>query len=243
MSRLASSLLLSAGLGTRLRPITNTIPKCMLSIDSRPLLAKWIDDIYHFNEQRIVINTHHLAHVVEDYFSSLQSEFPKVELVYEEQLLGTAGTLLAQLERLGNGDTLVAHADNFCMADFGLFIEAHLRRPRHALITMMTFETNRSPEQIGLVETNDSGMLVRIHEKQKIFTGNVANGAIYIFSEEAKERLRTLPFLKKNLEIVDHVLPYFLTEIYCYPCDGELIDIGTKETYFDAQQKFSNKKI
>ena len=76
---------------------------------------------------------------------------------------------------------------------------------------MMTFETNRSPEQIGLVETNDSGMLVRIHEKQKIFAGNVANGAIYIFSEKAKERLRTLPFLK-NLEIVDHVLPYFLTK-------------------------------
>ena len=116
MSRLASSLLLSAGLGTRLRPITNTY-KCMLSIDSEPLFVKWIDDVYHFNEKK---NSDKYASSCtrggEDYFSSLQSEFQKVELVYEDQLLGTAGTLLAQLERLGNGDTLVAHADNFCTA-------------------------------------------------------------------------------------------------------------------------------
>ena len=58
------AFLLAAGLGTRLRPITNTTPKCMLLIDDRPLLDIWLDAFYTAGVNEVLVNLHHLPEVV-----------------------------------------------------------------------------------------------------------------------------------------------------------------------------------
>jgi mannose-1-phosphate guanylyltransferase len=108
------AILLSAGVGTRLKPITDTIPKCLVRINGIPLMQIWIDLLINGGISKILINTHYLPNQVRDFIE--QSKYRnKIELVHEGALLGTAGTLLANTSFFNNEPLLVAHADNLSL--------------------------------------------------------------------------------------------------------------------------------
>src|SRR5260221_3640312 len=134
------AMLLAAGLGTRLRPLTNTIPKCLVPIKAQPLLGVWLDRLTHAGIGPFLVNTHYLPEQVQAFVASSPYR-DRVTLVHEEELLGTAGTLIANLEFFEGQDGLLIHADNYCLADFHDFVRAHRQRPPHCLMTMMTFRT------------------------------------------------------------------------------------------------------
>ena len=115
------AILLAAGFGTRLMPLTANIPKCLVPIKGRPLLDYWLDRLTQAGIGPFLINTHYLSeHVAAFIQSSVYRD--QVTLVNEAKLLGTAGTLIANLGYFGGKDGLLIHADNYCLADF--FIEA-----------------------------------------------------------------------------------------------------------------------
>ena len=88
------AILLAAGLGTRLRPITDTIPKCLVPINGKPLIDYWLEQLTKAGIEKFLINTHYLHEQVESYIE--QSKFAgMVDLVYEEELLLTGGTVIA----------------------------------------------------------------------------------------------------------------------------------------------------
>lgn len=86
------SLLLAAGLGTRLRPFTDVWPKCLMPIGQKPLLEIWLESMQKVGIDQVLVNLHYHAEAVQAF---LQRTFFSswVNSVYEEQLLGTAGTL------------------------------------------------------------------------------------------------------------------------------------------------------
>src|SRR5690348_2694078 len=86
--------LLAAGVGSRLRPLTNTIPKCMMVIDDRPLLDIWLDRFARAGIDEVLVNLHHLPDVVRTHLAARTAP-PKIQMVFESQLLGSAGTLRA----------------------------------------------------------------------------------------------------------------------------------------------------
>lgn len=88
------ALLLAAGLGTRLKPLTNYLPKCLIPIHGRPLLDYWLEILVNHGVSEIVINTHYFSPLVVDYVNR-SSWVDKVVMVHEENLLGTGGTILA----------------------------------------------------------------------------------------------------------------------------------------------------
>ena len=112
MTKPFRALLLAAGLGTRLRPITLHTPKCLVPIQGEPLLGLWLRHLDFIGCDSVLINTHHLAEEVEVFLKSWQSSTMSVETVYEPVLLGTAGTLLANQGFFGNATGLLIHADN-----------------------------------------------------------------------------------------------------------------------------------
>lgn len=178
------ALLLAAGLGTRLRPLTDAVPKCLVPVAGRPLLAYWLELLFEHGQVReVVINTHHLPGPVQAFCGS-SPYGDRLHLVHEERLLGTAGTLNAQLSRLNGGDVLVAHADNLTLFDPLAFEARHKARPPGCLLTMMTFDA-QDPRQCGVVELNEQGVVTAFHEKVAQPPSNLANAAVYLFSEEA----------------------------------------------------------
>ena len=135
------SILLAAGLGTRLRPLTNNMPKCLINIDGEPLLSLWLSKLKELHVEDFFINTHYLSHEVEKYISKTDFK-DNVTLSYEKELLGTAGTLIKNKEFFGGEDGFLIHADNFCSDDLKRMLEVHKNRPENCVMTMLIFETD-----------------------------------------------------------------------------------------------------
>src|SRR4030042_5227468 len=114
------AILLAAGLGTRLQPLTNDIPKCLISIDGKPLLEYWITMLYNGGVFPLLVNLQHHADKVANFiYNSPYREF--VTTVYEKKLLGTGRTLLINRVFFGDEPLMLVHADNLSIFDVQAF--------------------------------------------------------------------------------------------------------------------------
>src|SRR5258708_10278422 len=107
-------MVLAAGLGTRLRPLTDHCAKPLVPVGDRPMVAHVLERLRTAGVSRIVVNSHHRVDEVRDFFRSQ----PHVRVSEEQELLGTAGGLAYASESLGEGDVAVWNAD--ILADFVL---------------------------------------------------------------------------------------------------------------------------
>ncbi|MDY7577032.1 nucleotidyltransferase family protein [Herbaspirillum sp. RTI4] len=226
------ALLLAAGFGTRLRPLTNTIPKCLVPIHGQPLLDMWLERLTAAGIGPFLINTHYLSEQVSAYVEGSPYRDQTI-LVHEPVLLGTAATLIAHLDFFDDEDGLLIHADNYCLADFKGFLQAHRQRPNGCLMSMMTFRTD-TPSSCGIVTLNEQNVVIGFEEKCEHPNGNLANGAVYLLSGEL------IALLNKSCgnitDFSNQVLPGLLGKIYAYETLAPLIDIGTPENYAKANQ-------
>lgn len=227
------ALLLAAGLGTRLRPITDTVPKCLVSICGVPLIDYWLDLLLGGSIEKVLVNTHHLSDSVEAHLE--QSKWRgQIEFVYEEELLGTGGTVLVNKAFFEGDAFLLAHADNLTCFDLDAFVSCHTERPGGVDITMMTFSTD-TPQSCGIVEEDENGIVVEFHEKVEAPPGNHANGAVYIFEPSVIEFIEGLG--RPTVDISTEVLPNFLGRIQTFYNDVYLRDIGTVESLRLAEKE------
>lgn len=228
------ALLLAAGLGTRLRPLTNNIAKCLVPINGKPLLEYWLSMLVNADVYPILINLHHFAGQVRDYLA--KSEFSSfVTTVYEDMLLGTAGTLLKNRNFFEDGPVMLVHVDNLSKFDVKAFIERHRNRPLGCEITMMTFVTH-TPHSCGIVELDARGIVQAFHEKVPNPAGNLANGAVYILESSVFDFLVGLD--KEIIDFSTEVLPSYIGRIHTFHNDVYHRDIGTIESYEAANREF-----
>lgn len=231
-------LLLAAGYGTRLRPLTNTTPKCLIPINGEPLLGIWLERLIQADMGPFLINTHYLAKQVESFIRKSPYQ-NMVTLVHEDELLGTAGTLIKNLDFFQGGEGMLIHADNYCLADLKTFKLVHHQRPSECVMTMMTFRTD-APSSCGIVEIDHHGVVVGFYEKISNPPGNLANGAIYALSPEM-----LLEISKEHPPVTDfslEILPRFLGRIFTYEIDDPLIDVGTMQKYEMANKIAKRRK-
>ena len=229
------ALLLAAGLGTRLRPLTEHTPKCLVPIHGRPLLDYGLDMLLDGGGvDHAWINTHHLAAKVAAHVRASRWA-ARTTLFHEPELLGTGGTLLANRAELAGDPLLVAHADNLCTFDVRKFAAAHAARPPGVQMTMMTFVTD-TPESCGIVELDVEGRVVAFHEKVRTPPGRVANGAVYILEPTVIDFLAELG--RPVIDLSTEVLPRFVGRIVAHPNDGYLRDIGTPAALAAAEREF-----
>lgn len=219
------AVLLAAGLGTRLLPLTESVPKCLVQLGGRPLLDYWFESLTRANIGPFLVNTHHLAHVVRRCIED--SGYNRhVTLSHESELLGTGGTLLANRQFFNRDPVLLAHADNLCLCDFRDFREAHERRQASSVITMMTFRTS-TPESCGIVEIDEQGVVTSFYEKVDNPPGHIANGAVYIVEPTAVDFLASLN--KHYIDFSTEVIPRFIGQIYTWANTEIHHDIGTPD--------------
>ena len=226
-------LLLAAGLGTRLRPITYNIPKCLVKINGRTIIEWWLEHLESIDCESVIINTHYYSEKVSELLNGCNNYSVKIVEKYEKELLGTAGTLLANAKFFSGKIGIIIHADNATDTNLANLIKAHHNRPKHCLMTMMTFTTN-TPESCGIVEIDSEGVVQRMHEKVKSPPGNRANGAIYVFEEELLEIIKESNEGFKDIST--QVLPMVMGRIYTYHTRRNFIDIGTPESLSKARQ-------
>lgn len=230
------AMLLAAGLGTRLRPLTDTIPKCLVSIKGQALLGIWLERLSQAGIGPFLVNTHYLSERVQTFVAASPYR-DQVTLVYEDKLRGTAGTLISNLDYFEGQDGLLIHADNYCLADFHGFLQAHQRRPTGCLMTMMTFRSD-TPSSCGIVKLDARGVVVGFHEKVANPPGNLANGAVYLLSAELLQTMAAE--LSGVVDFSTEVLKKLIGRIYTYETKEILLDIGTPESYELANSRHPN---
>jgi len=229
------ALLLAAGLGTRLKPLTNYLPKCLVPIHGRPLLDYWLESLVLNGINEILINTHYLEPLVNKYISG-SSWLKNVTLVHEERLLGTGGTILANKGFFENDSFLVAHADNLTIFDPIAFADSHKMRPSESEMTMMVFETP-DPKSCGIVGIDERGIVTSFHEKVSCPPGRLANAAVYILEPALLYFMEAL--CKNEIDFSTDVIPQFMGRIFTYINSSYHRDIGTVESWTEAHKDFS----
>lgn len=227
------ALLLAAGLGTRLRPITNTVPKCLVEINGRPLLDYWIELLGKGGIADILINLHYLPDAVLSYIKTCRHSV-NLTTASEENLLGTAGTLLRNRAFFQGQPAMLIHADNLSLFDPLAFIDRFLSRENGIEITMMTFHTD-APQACGIVELDARGVVRVFHEKVANPPGNLANAAAYILSPAVLEFIAGLG--KEVIDFSTEVLPHFIGRINSFHNGIYHRDIGTVESLLAAQRE------
>jgi mannose-1-phosphate guanylyltransferase len=233
------ALLLAGGLGTRLRPLTDSVPKCLVRIHGKPLLQYWLDLLLPHADSldavdAVLVNTHYLPDPVRQFVAASPSR-SRISLVHEDILLGTGGTVLRNRDFFANQPFIVAHADNLTRFDVKAFIRRHRERPKGVAVTMMTFETD-DPRSCGIVEEDARGIVKGFHEKVPDPPGNHANAAVYIFEPSVIDDLAALG--KAVIDLSTEVIPRYIGSICTFHNADYHRDIGTLESLAKAEQEF-----
>lgn len=221
MNRPLRALLLAAGLGTRLRPITLHTPKCLVPVAGEPLLGRWLRQLEDDACEAVLINTHYLADQVEAFLQERPAGPMRVHTIHEPELLGTAGTLLANRSFFEGATGLLIHADNAMAGDL------------QGLLTMLTFRTDQ-PRSCGIVATDERGVVTAFHEKVADPPGNCANGALYAFDPEFVEVLARMQPAPSDFST--EVIPTLMGRIQTWHTEQPYLDIGTPHALEAAQE-------
>jgi len=132
------AFILAAGYGTRLRPLTDLIPKPLLPLANRPLLELLLDHLDRLGIGRVGINVHHLAGRMEEFLETRRGG-PEITLFREKEILGTGGGLGQAWGSFGREPCLVINGDVAFDLDLAAILEAHQEavRSRKAAVTMV----------------------------------------------------------------------------------------------------------
>jgi mannose-1-phosphate guanylyltransferase len=225
------ALLLAAGAGTRLRPLTETIPKCLVPIGGRALLDYWFDLVFTAGIERALVNTSYRSAQAHAHMSASPWR-ERVDVVHEPALLGTGGTVLANRAWLGRAPFLVAHADNLTDFDVAGLFATHRERPAGCALTMLAFHTDR-PQQSGILALDSRNVVQGFFEKVATPPGTLANAAVYIFEPEVVDFIVRLG--RPIVDLSTEVIPAFLGRILAVTHTGYHRDIGTPDSLAQAQ--------
>jgi D,D-heptose 1,7-bisphosphate phosphatase len=216
------ALLLAGGLGTRLRPLTDTVSKCLIPIRERVLLDFWIDRLIEARIGEARINTHALAEQVRDYISRVNDE-GQIRLVesYEPRLLGSAGTIAANADLANDAETIVIiYADNLSDIDLRPLIDFH--RSHSEPLTMVLFQAP-DPRACGIAELDDEGRIVSFIEKPDQPTTDLANAGLYVLDADAYREIGQ----RGAFDLGFDVLPQFVGRMRGWIWGGYHLDVGT----------------
>lgn len=229
------AVILSAGLGTRLRPLTDGVPKVMIPVAGKPLLEWHIEQFKKHGVGEFFINLHYLPDVIKNYFGDGSRWGVKIEYVLEEpDIRGTAGGVKNFDGKL-RGDFFVVYGDIYSEVDYGAMAGAFAAHP-DAIGMELVGETDH-PEDSDLVEVNNELRFVKIYQKPHATLPRRYKSmrGIYIFNQKI---LQYIP-PKTYYEIDHQLLPDIIVKgekFYGYETSNYLYDIGTPERYRTVEE-------
>jgi len=239
------AFLLAAGLGTRLRPLTETLPKCLIPIHDKPLLEIWLELLAHYEVTSVLINTHHLADQVTAFINTYRPTSPmEIITTFEPELLGSAGTLWHQRDFVADhGDFIIAYADNLTNINLEKLIDFHNGfRSAGCIFTMGLFHAP-VPRQCGIATLNVDGRITDFEEKPKNPQSDLANAGIYVASQDIFQYYNDLQKITTGVrDIATHLLPQLRGRMFGVSIEGYLKDIGTLQAYHQALRQWPNRE-
>ena len=222
------AFLLAAGHGTRLRPITDTIPKCLVPICGIPMLKIWLQVCRNAGVDEVMINLHSHAEIVRNWLRS-NCDGMNVRLAEESILLGSAGTVLSNRQWVSSDPCFwILYADVLTNANLAAMLEFH--KSRQPAATLGLYQVP-DPSRCGIVTFDEQEVVRDFVEKPTHPKGNWAFSGVMIGTPELLDHIPP----RFPVDLGFDVLPRLIGRMLAYPISDFLLDIGTMENYRAAQ--------
>ena len=222
------AFILAAGSGSRLRPLTDSVPKCLLPIQGAPLLEIWLENCAMAGISEVLVNVHSHAGKIRD-FARTHKVPVRVHIAEEEELLGSAGTLAANRQFVSGEDVFfVLYGD--VLTNLNLLDLLAFHRD-HATVATLGIHHVPDPTQCGIVMTDEHDIVRGFVEKPAEPIGNWAFSGIMA----ARQQLFDFIPARRPADIGFHLLPQLVGRMSAYRISAFLLDIGTLHTYRAAQ--------
>lgn len=221
-----SCVIMAGGKGTRLKPFTEVLPKPLIPVKDKTLIELIIEQFRKFGINKFFITLNYKGKLIETYLDTLEKDF-EVEFIYEEDYLGTAGSL-SLLKNHIKGDFFVSNCDILVNTDLKKVYDFH--KQKNAYLTSITSILHYKIPY-GVVNINEGGIIEGILEKPE-YTFQINTG-IYLVNE------RTLNYIPDNTyfdmpQLINKLLEEN-KETYAYPVkEKDYIDFGQWEEYKKA---------
>lgn len=181
-------MILAAGLGTRLKPLTEEIAKPMVPIVNKPVMEHTLELLARHDIRELFVNIHYYPEAMRGHFGDGSRWGVKLTYSYEEELLGTAGGVKKLEREFAGEDFLVISGDALTDLDLTALMEYH--RSRGSIATLVLTPVD-DPSIYGVVLTDDDGRITGFQEKpaRAEARSHLANSGIYAFSPEVLEMI------------------------------------------------------
>lgn len=226
-------MILAAGEGTRLAPLTDSHPKPVLPLVNRPHLSHTLSLLSQLDVDRVIVNLHHRPERIIEALGDGSRWGLSLYYSPEERLLGTAGAVRRAAHHF-DGPFLVLYGDNLFDIDLPALIRMH-----EARCADCTLGLHRAPDPTaaGLVETDVSGRVLRFREKppRDQVTTEWANGGVYVLDPSLLDDIPP----DEPVDFGHDLFPKWIeagARIYARPMEGVVQDIGTPAGYLAAHQ-------
>jgi dTDP-glucose pyrophosphorylase len=224
------AVVMAGGLGMRLRPLTDDIPKPMLPIGSRPLLELIVEQLQKAGIRRVNLTTNFKGEVISNHFGNGQDFGVEINYVREDQPLGTAGAL--SLIEESDEPLLVINGDILTRLDFGAMLNFHREQQADLTVAVRQYEFT---VPYGVVDTNGVDVM-GISEKPSI--RQFINAGIYLLNPSVTRFIpQGQPF--DIPELIERLIADKRT-VVCFPIREYWLDIGKADQYDQAKADFAS---
>ena len=236
------AMILAAGEGTRLRPLTLETSKVLLPMGEVPLIEHQLCWLKSHGISQVAINLYHMGDSIKDFLDNGSRFGMKIIYSPEETLLGTAGGV-KRMNQFFNETFVVLYGDNLTEFDLSAMIEFH--QEKNAMATLAVFKVP-NPWEVGIVKMAKNARILSLMEKPPLDLrlGNWANGGIYVFEKEVLSYIPSQDFSDFACDVFPKLINLGLP-IYGFKLKPEdyFIDIGTLDQYQKANNDVKAGKI
>jgi len=219
------AVILAGGKGTRLKPLTYSIPKPLLPIGKQPILEIIINNLKAHSIEDVILTVQYKADLIRTYFKNGDQLGVRIKYHEEEKPTGTAGPLKLVEQLLNNEPFIAMNGDLLTDLNFAEMVEFHSQN-KGVLTVATAVDTMKSP--YGIISFSDDGMITGVDEKPTYHF--CVNAGIYVISPEA---LSYIPKSGKYFDMTSLINRLISggENVLTYPIAGEWHDLGTMESY------------
>lgn len=222
-------VLMLGGLGSRLRPLTNEIPKPMLKVGNKPIVETIVDGFKQYGYTNFIFSVNYKKEVIQDYFQTGEVIGVTIDYIEETKRMGTAGAL-SLLENRPTDPFFVMNGDLLTQVNFDQLMQFH--KEQNAIATMCVREYEYQIPY-GVIETDDTDLIAI---KEKPIYRSFVNAGIYVLSPEVFDYIPVdtfydMPTLFEAL--IDHG-----KKISVFPIHEYWLDIGQVDDFNRANEKY-----
>ncbi len=241
------AIILAAGKGERLRPLTENIPKPMIEINDKPVLEYLVRLCKRHDITDISVNTSHLPKKITDYFGNGEKWGVKMRYSYEIELLGTSGAL-HNFPHLSQEPFFVIYGDNVTDLNLSKMIEQHKKSGAFGTVYLYKERMANEKTTPGRVIINESGLITDIienpNEEQQLQLNRIgdefkySNSGIYILDN------RVFEFIPQGYsDFAKQIFPTLLSKglrLYGYREDCYIREVGQMHRYLKAKKEIES---